>query len=75
MKNSNECEDNNEEIKLDYFKKWGDRSQKTERIYIRVFPDTKERILTACKRVDLNLSCFVTAAALEAADFIIDGDN
>jgi len=44
MKNSNECEDNNEEIKLDYFKKWGDRSQKTERIYIRVFPDTKERI-------------------------------
>jgi uncharacterized protein (DUF1778 family) len=75
MENSNECEDNNEEITLEYFKKWGERSQKTERIYIRVFPETKERLLLACKRVDLSLSDLVTGATLEAADFILDGDN
>ena len=75
MKNSNKCDDNNEEITLEYFKKWGEREQKTERIYIRVFPETKERLLLACKRVDLSLSELVTGATLEATDFILDGDN
>ena len=75
MTNSNECEDNSEEITLEYFKKWGERQQKTERIYVRVFPETKERLLLACKHVDLSLSDFVTGAALEASDFVIDGDN
>ncbi len=75
MENSNKCEDNNEQITLEYFKKWGDRPQKTERIYIRVFPETKERLLLASKHVDLSLSDFVTGAALEASDFVIDGDN
>jgi uncharacterized protein (DUF1778 family) len=75
MENSNEREDNSEEITLDYFKKWGERQQKTERIYIRVFPETKERLLLACNRVDLSLSAFILGAAQEASDFIIDGDN
>ena len=75
MENSNQHEDNNEEITLEYFKKWGEREQKTERIYVRVFPETKERILLASKRVDLSLSELVTGATLEATDFILDGDN
>ena len=74
MENSNKCEDNNEQITLEYFKKWGERQQKTERIYIRVFPETKERLLLACKHVDLSLSDFVTGAALEASEFILEKD-
>jgi uncharacterized protein (DUF1778 family) len=75
MENSNECDDNKEEITLEYFKKWGERSQKTERVYIRVFPETKERLLLACKQVDLTLSDFVTGAALEASSFILEEND
>jgi len=75
MQNRNECVNNKEEITLEYFKKWGEREQKTERIYIRVFPETKERLLLACKHVDLSLSAFVTGAALEASSFILEEND
>jgi len=42
---------------------------------LRVTPETKAKLLTASKEVNLSLSDFVTGATLEAAKFIMNGDN
>jgi hypothetical protein len=75
MQNSKEREEDSDEITLEYFERWRKPCGKTERIYVRVTPETKARLLTASKEVDLSLSDFVTGATLEAAKFVIDGDN
>ena len=75
MQNSKERVEDTDEITLEYFEKWRKPCGKTERIYVRVTPETKARLLTASKEVDLSLSDFVTGATLEAAKFVIDGDN
>ena len=75
MKNSKERDEDTGEITLEYFERWRKPCGKTERIYVRVTPETKARLLTASKEVNLPLSDFVTGATLEAAKFVIDGDN
>ena len=75
MQKSKERDEDTDEITLEYFEKWRKPCGKTERIYVRVTPETKARLLTASKEVDLSLSDFVTGATLEAAKFVIDGDN
>ena len=75
MQNSKERDEDTDEITLEYFEKWRKPCGKTERIYVRVTPETKARLLTASKEVDLSLSDFVTGATLEAAKFVMNGDN
>ena len=75
MENRQQHGKDSDKVTLEYFKKWGEREQKTERIYVRVFPETKERLLLACKHVDLSLSDFVTGAALEASSFILEEND
>ena len=75
MQNSKERVEDTDEITLEYFEKWRKPCGKTERIYVRVTPETKERLLTASKEVNLSLSDFVTGATLEAASFVMNGDN
>ena len=72
---SEQCNEDSQEITLEYFERWRKPCGKTERIYVRVTPETKERLLTASKEVNLSLSDFVTGATLEAAKFIMNGDN
>ena len=72
MENSKEHEEKYEEPDLDYFKAWGNPSLKSERLYIRITPENKKRVLLACNRVELSLSDFVTSATLEATDFVIN---
>ena len=75
MPNSKERDEGSDEITLEYFESWRKPCGKTERIYLRVTPETKAKLLTASKEVNLTLSDFVTGATLEAAKFVIDGDN
>ena len=75
MPNSKERDEGSDEITLEYFERWRRPCSKTERIYVRVTPETKEKLLTASQEVNLSLSDFVTGATLEAANFVIDGDN
>ena len=75
MPERQEHSEESDEITLEYFERWRKPCGKTERIYVRVTPETKARLLTASKEVDLSLSDFVTGATLEAAKFVIDGDN
>ena len=75
MQNSKERVEDSEEITLEYFERWRKPCGKTERIYVRVTPETKEKLLTASKEVDLSLSDFVTGATLEAANFVMNEDN
>ena len=75
MQNSKERVEDTDEITLEYFEKWRKPCGKTERIYVRVTPETKEKLLTACKEVGLSLSDFVTGATLEAAKFILEGNK
>ena len=75
MGNDKERDEDTDGITLEYFERWRKPRGKTERIYVRVTPETKARLLTASKEVDLSLSDFVTGATLEAAKFVIDGDN
>ena len=75
MPNSKERDEGSDEITLEYFDRWRKPCGKTERIYVRVTPETKEKLLIASKEVSLSLSDFVTGATLEAAKFVIDGDN
>ena len=75
MPERQEHSEESDEITLEYFERWRKPRGKTERIYVRVTPETKARLLTASKEVDLSLSDFVTGATLEAAKFVIDGDN
>jgi len=75
MPDRQEHNEGSDEITLEYFERWRKPRGKTERIYVRVTPETKARLLTASKEVDLSLSDFVTGATLEAAKFVIDGDN
>ena len=75
MQNSKERDEDSDEITLEYFERWRKPCGKTERIYVRVTPETKAKLLTASKEVNLSLSDFVTGATLEASNFIINGDN
>ena len=75
MQNSKERDEDSDEITLEYFERWRKPCGKTERIYVRVTPETKAKLLTASKEVNLSLSDFVTGATLEAAKFIMNGDN
>jgi hypothetical protein len=75
MQNSMERDEDSGEITLEYFERWRKPCGKTERIYVRVTPEIKGKLLTASKEVNLTLSDFVTGATLEAAKFVIDGDN
>ena len=75
MQNSTEHDEGSGELGLDYFDRWRKPCGKTERIYVRVTPETKEKLLTASKEVNLSLSDFVTGATLEAAKFVMNGDN
>ena len=71
MENNNECEQNNDDLPLEYFHRWGKRYQKSKMIYIRVRPEEKETILIACNKAGLSMSDFVMGASLEAAECII----
>ena len=71
MENNNECEQNNDDLPLEYFQRWGKRYQKSKMIYIRVRPEEKETILIACKKTGLSISDFVMGASLEAAEAVI----
>ena len=75
MPNSKERDEGSDEITLEYFERWRKPCSKTERIYVRVTPETKEKLLTASKEVNLSLSDFVTGATLEAANFVMNSDN
>ena len=75
MPERQEHSEESDEITLEYFERWRKPCGKTERIYVRVTPETKARLLTASKEVDLSLSDFVTGATLEAANFVMNGDN
>ena len=75
MPERQEHSEESDEITLEYFERWRKPRGKTERIYVRVTPETKARLLTASKEVDLSLSDFVTGATLEAANFVMNGDN
>ena len=75
MPDRQERNEGSDEITLEYFERWRKPCGKTERIYVRVTPETKERLLTASKEVNLSLSDFVTGATLEAASFVMNGDN
>ena len=75
MQNSKERDEDSEEITLEYFERWRKPCGKTERIYVRVTPETKAKLLTASKEVNLSLSDFVTGATLEAASFVMNRDN
>ena len=59
MENNNECEQNNDDLPLEYFHRWRKRGQKSKMIYIRVRPEEKETILTACRATELSISDFV----------------
>ena len=71
MENNNEREQNNDDLPLEYFQRWGKRYQKSKMIYIRVRPEEKETILIACNKAGLSMSDFVMGASLEAAECII----
>jgi len=75
MQNSKERDEDSDEITLEYFERWRKPCGKTERIYVRVTPETKAKLLTASKEVNLSLSDFVTGATLEAANFVMNEDN
>ena len=75
MPNSKERDEGSDEITLEYFEHWRKPCGKTERIYVRVTPELKARLLKASKEVNLSLSDFATGSMQEAANFIIDGDN
>ena len=47
MENNNECEQNNDDLPLEYFQRWGKRYQKSKMIYIRVRPEEKETMLSS----------------------------
>ena len=53
MENSKEREEQYEEPDLDYFKAWDNPSLKSERLYVRITPENKKRVLLACNRVEL----------------------
>ena len=71
MENNNECEQNNDDLPLEYFQRWGKRYQKSKMIYVRVRPEEKETILIACNKAGLSMSDFVMGASLEAAEAVI----
>ena len=75
MPNSKERDEGSDEITLDYFDRWRKPCGKTERVYVRVTPETKATLLKASKEVNLTLSDFVSGATLAAANFIFNGDN
>ena len=75
MPDRQEHNEESDQVSLEYFEKWRKPCGKTERIYVRVTPETKTKLLTASKEVDLSLSDFVTGATLEAASFVMNGDN
>jgi len=66
MENNNECEQNNDDLPLEYFQRWGKRYQKSKMIYIRVRPEEKETILIACNKAGLSMSDFVLSRWLLA---------
>ena len=55
MENNNECEQNNDDLTLEYFQRWGKRYQKSKMIYARVRPEEKETILLACEKAGLSM--------------------
>ena len=75
MPDRQEHNEGSDEITLEYFDRWRKPCGKTERIYIRVTPEIKAKLLTASKEVNLSLSDFVTGATLEAANFVFNSDN
>ena len=75
MPDRQEHSEDSEEITLEYFERWRKPCGKTERIYVRVTPEIKAKLLTASKEVNLSLSDFVTGATLEAANFVFNSDN
>ena len=75
MPNSKERDEGSDEITLEYFERWRKPCGKTERVYVRVTPETKATLLKASKEVNLTLSDFVSGATLAAANFIFNGDN
>ena len=72
MGNNNECEQNNDDLTLEYFQRWGKRYQKSKMIYARVRPEEKETILLACEKAGLSMSDFIVGASLEAAECITE---
>jgi hypothetical protein len=71
MKNSNEREGNTDGLPLEYFHRWDKRDKKSEKIYIRVRPEDKKTILSACTAAGLSISDMVMGSALEASEAII----
>ena len=68
MENNKECEQNNDDLPLEYFHRWRKRGLKSKMIYIRVRPEEKETILTPCRATELSISDFVMGASLEASE-------
>ena len=71
MKNSKERAEDTDQITLAYFQKWKKRDLKSEKIYIRLRPEEKETILSACSAAGLTISDLVMGSALEASEAII----
>jgi len=71
MENNKGCEQNNDDLPLEYFHRWRKRGLKSKMIYIRVRPEEKETILTACRATELSISDFVMGASLEASEAAI----
>ena len=71
MKSREACEDNTDAFPMKYFRRWDKRGQKTEKIYIRLRPEEKETILSACSAAGLTISGLVMGSALEASEAII----
>ena len=71
MKNKEACEDNKDVFPMAYFHRWDKRGQKTEKIFIRLRPEDKKIILSACSAAGLTISDMVMGSAREASDVII----
>jgi hypothetical protein len=71
MKNSNEREENIDGLPLAYFHRWDKKDKKSEKIYIRLRPEDKKTILSACSAAGLSITDMVLGSALEASEAII----
>ena len=71
MQNSKERDEDTDQITLDYFQRWKKRDLKSEKIYVRLRPEEKKIILSACSAAGLTISDMVMGAALEASEVVI----
>ncbi|MDG2214609.1 MAG: DUF1778 domain-containing protein [Verrucomicrobiota bacterium] len=71
MQNSKQRDEDTDEITLEYFQRWKKRDLKSEKIYVRLRPEEKKIILSACSATGLSITDMVLGAALEASEVVI----